>query len=101
MALRKLPRRRLEPGETLVEQGAQEDELYLLLDGVLDVEVDGAVVAQVGPGAMLGERAAIEGGTRTATLRAVTPCRLAVISPEQISKYELTELALTRRREEP
>ena len=100
MALKKLARRRLEPGETLVEQGAQEDDLFLLLDGVLDVEVDGAIVAQVGPGAMLGERAALEGGTRTATLRAVTPCRLAVLEPEQISKYELTELALTRRREE-
>ena len=100
MDILKLPRRRLEPGETLVEQGAQEDDLFLLLDGVLDVEVDGAVVAQVGPGAMLGERAALEGGTRTATLRAVTPCRLVVLSPEQISKYELTELALTRRREE-
>jgi Cyclic nucleotide-binding domain len=100
MDLKKLARRRLEPGETLVEQGAQEDDLFLLLDGVLDVEVDGATVAQVGPGAMLGERAALEGGTRTATLRAVTPCRLAVLEPEQISKYELTELALTRRREE-
>jgi Cyclic nucleotide-binding domain len=97
----KLPRRRLEAGETLLEQGEPGDDLFLLLDGVLDVEVDGKVVAQVGPGAMLGERAVLEGGTRTATLRAVTPCRLAVIRPEQISKYELTELALTRRREEP
>ena len=49
---RKLPRRRLEVGDTLVEQGAEEDDLFLLLDGVLDVEVDGAVVAQVGPGAI-------------------------------------------------
>jgi hypothetical protein len=97
----KMPRRRLETGETLTEQGAQEDDLFLLLDGILDVEVDGKVVAQVGPGAMLGERAALEGGTRTATLRAVTPCRLVVLTPDQISKYELTELALTRRREEP
>jgi hypothetical protein len=95
-----LPRRRLEPGATLIEQGADEDDLFLLLDGVLDVEVDSETVAQVGPGAMLGERAAVEGGARTATLRAVTPCRVVVIASEQISKYELTELALTRRREE-
>jgi hypothetical protein len=101
MAISKqLPRRRLEPGETLVEQGAAEDDLFLLLDGVLEVEVDGETVAEVGPGAMLGERAAVEGGTRTATLRAVTPCRVVVLASEQISKYELTELALTRRREE-
>ena len=57
-----MPRRRLETGETLTEQGAQEDDLFLLLDGILDVEVDGKVVAQVGPGAMLGERAAFSGG---------------------------------------
>ena len=101
MALREnLPRRRLEPGETLVEQGAPPDNLFLLLDGVLDVEVDGETVAEVGPGAMLGERAAIEGGNRTATLRAVTPCRVVVVDPDLISKYELTELALSRRREE-
>ena len=98
--LDELPRRRLEPGDTLVEQDAAADDLFLLLDGVLDVEVDGETVAEVGPGAMLGERAVVEGGNRTATLRAVTPCRVVVIDPERVSKYELTELALSRRREE-
>jgi hypothetical protein len=93
----KMPRRTLESGELLTEQGAKEDDIFLLLDGVLDVEIDGEIVAQVGPGALVGERAALEGGTRTATLRAVTPCRLVVIAPEQISKYELAELADTRR----
>jgi hypothetical protein len=94
-----LLRRRLEPGDTLVEQGAEEDDLFLLLDGVLDVEVDGETVAQVGPGSILGERAAIEGGARTATLRAVTPCRVVVLPADRVSKYGLTQLALTRRRE--
>jgi Cyclic nucleotide-binding domain len=96
----KVPRRRVEPGETLVEQGAEEDDLFLVLDGVLDVDVDGEIVAQVGPGTMLGERAALEGGIRTATLRAATPCRLAVIRPEQISEYERSRLARTRGRED-
>jgi hypothetical protein len=96
----KLPRRRLEPGETLVEQGADEDDLFVLLDGILDVEVDGETVAEVGPGAMVGERAALEGGGRTATLRAVTPCRVVMLESELISKNVLTELAVSRRREE-
>ena len=65
--------KRLEIDNTLVEQGDPGDELYLLLDGVLAVEVDGETVARVGPGAILGERALVEGGKRTATLRAVTP----------------------------
>ena len=35
-------------------------------------------LAELGPGAILGERAVLEGGRRTATLRAVTPVRVAV-----------------------
>jgi hypothetical protein len=97
---RKQPRRSLAPGDTLVEQGAEGDDLFVLLDGVFQVEVDGETVAEVGPGAIVGERAAVEGGARTATLRAMTPCRVVVLDSEQISKYELTELALSRRREE-
>ena len=93
----KIPRRRLEPGETLVEQGEPGFELFLLLDGVLDVEVDGETVAQVGPGAIVGERAVLE-AERTATLLAVTPCRVAVLAADQISRDELEELAAARER---
>ncbi len=96
----KLPRRRLEAGETLIEQGAEDDDVFLLLDGVLDVEVDGEIVAEVGPGAFVGERAAVEGGARTATLRAMTPCRVVVLESEMLSKSKLTELAYSRRKAE-
>jgi cyclic nucleotide-binding protein len=95
----KLPRRTLAEGEVLVEQGAPGEDLYLLLDGVLGVEVDGEQVAEMGPGTMLGERASLEGGTRTATLRALTPCRLAVIASELVSEREMAALAADRQRE--
>jgi mannose-6-phosphate isomerase-like protein (cupin superfamily) len=98
MAGKMIPERRtLEPGETLVEQGAPGDELYLVLDGVLAVEVDGEEVAEIGPGAIVGERALLEGGTRTATLSARTRCRIAVIPAELIDRQELESLAATRR----
>ena len=91
-------RRTLEPDETLVEQGARgDDELYLVLDGVLAVDVDGEDVAEIGPGAIVGERALLEGGLRTATLRARTRCRIAVIPGELIDRQELEDLAATRR----
>jgi len=89
--------RMLEPGETLVEQGAPGDELYLVLDGVLVVEIDGEEVAEIGPGAIVGEKALLEGGTRTATLRARTRGRIAVIPAELIDRQELQDLAATRR----
>jgi hypothetical protein len=95
----KLKRRKLAEGETLVEQGTEGTDLYLLLDGVLGVEVDGQSVAEMGPGTMLGERASLEGGARTATLRALTPCRVAVIPAELIGERELATLAADRNRE--
>jgi hypothetical protein len=90
-------RRTLEPEKTLVEQGAPGDELYLVLDGVFAVEIDGEEVAQIGPGAIVGEKASLEGGTRTATLSARTRCRIVVIPRELIDRQELEDLAATRR----
>jgi len=95
----KLERRKLDEGEVLVEQGAEGDELYLLLDGVLGVEVNGEQVAEMGPGTMLGERSSLEGGIRTSTLRALTPCRVAVIPSELVTERELAALAVDRQRE--
>ncbi|MDQ2983995.1 MAG: cyclic nucleotide-binding domain-containing protein [Actinomycetota bacterium] len=96
----KLDRRKLDEGEALTEQGQEGNELYLLLDGVLSVEVNGEPVADVGPGAILGERALLEGGTRTATLRAKTPVRVVVVPSDAVDESALPELAAGRRREE-
>jgi hypothetical protein len=79
------PFRRLRPSESLVKQGEPGDELFLLFDGVLAVEVDGQTITEVGPGAILGEMALLQGGRRTATLRAVTPCRVAVVPGATVS----------------
>jgi hypothetical protein len=95
----KLERRTVGEGETLVEQGAEGNELYLILDGMLAVEVDGEPVAEVGPGALLGERALLEGGKRTATLRAATPVRVAVVPADAIDESALPELAAAHQRE--
>ena len=92
--------RTLSEGEDLVRQGEPGDRLFLLLDGVLDVLVDGAQVAQVGPGAVSGERALLEGGSRTATLRAHTRVRVAESTAEQVDVAALRELAEGHRRED-
>jgi hypothetical protein len=92
-------RRNLEPEETLVQQGEAGDELYLLLDGVLAVEVDGEEVAEIGPGAILGELAGLEAGKRTATLRARTRSRVGIVPAELIDRAALEQLAADRRRE--
>jgi hypothetical protein len=90
----------LQPGDDLVRQGDFGQDIYLVLDGVIRVERDGTRLAEYGPGAMLGERAALEGGTRTSTLVAVTRCRVASVPAVQLSRSDLAELSTGHRREE-
>jgi hypothetical protein len=92
--------RRLPEGANLTKQDERGSEVYLVLDGVLSVDVDGRSLAQVGPGAVLGERALLEGGLRTSTLTAVTPVRVAVAAKDQIDLDRLRQLSESHRREE-
>jgi hypothetical protein len=97
---KKLERRKIKQGEALMQEGEPGAELFLLLDGIVDIEVNGEPVAEIGPGALLGERAVIEGGKRTATVLAKTPVRVAVVPADAIDESALPELAATHRREE-
>jgi hypothetical protein len=91
--------RRIKPGTVLVRQGEPGADVYLVLDGVVRVERDGERLAEYGPGALLGERAHLEGGARTSTLTAVTACRVASADASQFDRAALEELAGGHRRE--
>jgi CRP-like cAMP-binding protein len=67
---------------------------------VLSVNVDNEPLAELGPGAILGERAVLEGGVRTSTLRAVTKCKVAAVPAERLDPEALTEISKSHRREE-
>jgi hypothetical protein len=87
-------------GATLVRQGAPGGDVYLILDGVIRVERNGEPLAEYGPGAMLGERALLEAGVRTASLVAVTPCKVASVDGAALERTALVELSGLHRREE-
>jgi hypothetical protein len=89
----------LPAGTTFVHQGEPGADIYLVLDGVVRVERDDEWLAEYGPGALLGERAHLEGGTRTSTLTAVTACRLASVAAVYFDRAALDELAGGHRRE--
>ena len=92
--------KKVKAGDVLVNQGDPGQELFILLDGVLGVEVDGLELGELGPGVVIGERSTLEGGLRTATLRAVTACKLAVASSVDIDREALQQLSQGHRREE-
>jgi hypothetical protein len=91
--------RTIKADDMLCAEGEPGDELYLLLDGLLEVRVGGQPLAEIGPGAVLGERALIEGGARTASLRAVTRCKVACVPGDKVDRERLQALQ-GRRREE-
>jgi Cyclic nucleotide-binding domain len=91
---------RIPAGQALVRQGEQGSDIFLVLDGVIRVDRDGEQLAEYGPGAMLGERAHLEGGVRTSTLVAVTACRVAAVPASALDQAALQELAGGHRRED-
>ncbi len=91
--------RRVAAGSRLFEQGEAGEEIFLLLDGMVSVAVEGVALGDIGPGAVFGERALLEGGRRTATLRTKTACILAVAAEHDIDRKALAELAEMHRRE--
>ncbi|HUB74983.1 MAG TPA: cyclic nucleotide-binding domain-containing protein [Solirubrobacteraceae bacterium] len=93
--------RRLKAGAALCRQGEHGSEVFLVLDGVVRVEEDGQRLAEYGPGALLGERAHLEGGRRTSTLVAVTPCRVAAVEAASLDRGALQELSKDHRRAVP
>jgi hypothetical protein len=91
--------RSIAAGEALVRQGEPGTDVYLILDGIFAVDVDGETVAEIGPGAVVGERAALDKGERTATLLARTQARVAGMPAEALDADALASLAATHNRE--
>ena len=92
--------KKVKAGTTLVRQGDPGSEVFLVLDGVLRVEVNGERLAEYGPGALLGERAHLEGGSRTSSLVAVTTCRVASVPAQALDRSDLEELSTGHHRED-
>ena len=87
-------------GDTIFAEGETADDIVLVLDGMVEVEAAGAVLARLGPGSVLGERASLEQGRRTATIRALTNCRIVSYLAADLSAKDLHELAAGHHRED-
>ena len=90
---------KVKAGTTIITEGEAADDIVLLLDGLVQVEANGAELARLGPGSILGERASIEQGRRTATVRAVTDCRIVSYLAADLPDRDLRELAAGHYRE--
>jgi len=67
----------LKSGERLFQKGDVAQYGYVLLEGELRIGEGNAVLQTVSAGAMVGEMALVDHGPRSATVSAITDCRLA------------------------
>ena len=70
-------------GWYLLNQGSSPVGFFVVVEGRVDVEREGAVVATLGPGDFFGEIALLEGDRRTATVITATQVRALVMDADE------------------
>ena len=66
-------------GQVLFKQGDSAEQMYVVIEGEIEVEVNGSVVGLAGPGEALGEMALIDNAVRSATAVTKTAARVVPI----------------------
>lgn len=80
-------------GETVVRQGEPGTSMFVVCEGDLSVRLDppGAEVARLGPETIFGEMSLLLGSPRSASVTALTDCRLMEITGEAFRRFVLEQ----------
>jgi CRP-like cAMP-binding protein len=90
-------------GEFLIDEGATDDTLHVLLSGKLEVVKhtgagETASLAILRPGALVGEMSFIDGAVHTVGLRALSDCRVLSLAPDEPRVHRTQQLHLQTAR---
>lgn len=88
--------RTLGPGETVIAEGDDGDEMFVLVEGKVEVARQGRRVATVGAGEMIGEMALMSDASRIATVTTIGPTKLVVVDRDGFLSALTTEPAVRR-----
>ncbi len=75
----------LDQGTSIVEEGALAYELFVIKVGTADVLRDGQLIAQMGPGDVVGEIGVLKTHIRTATVIATSPIEAIVMYGPEVT----------------
>ena len=70
-------------GETIFTEGSTGREMYVVLEGSVDIRVGNKTLDVTGPGGVFGEMALIDSSARSATTIAKNDCTLAIVDERQ------------------
>ncbi len=104
--------RSFQPGQVILQEGSTGRELYLIVEGLVEVVkghgAEETVLATRGPGGFFGEMGIIEASSRFATIRALEPTRLlefsehelrSVLAEQPMLLYRISQVLSARLRE--
>ena len=79
--------RQLAAGATLIEEGREQSDLFIVLDGQVDVSVAGVGrVATLGSGEILGEMSFVDKSPPSATVAATAPTQILAVDRETLAR---------------
>lgn len=89
------------PGEFLFRQGDDPvHHMFAILEGEVEIDRDGRVLAKLGPSELVGEMALIDARTRSASARALSSVRAAVVTEKRflflVQQHPSFSLAMLR-----
>lgn len=76
-------------GHGILTEGRRGPEFFVILDGTASVTMDGRLLATLGPGGFFGEVAALDGGSRTASVKADTRLRCLTLPTGGLRQFLL------------
>lgn len=79
--------------EVVIREGERGGELYVLLEGGVEIESEGVLLTALGPGSHFGELALVDDRPRSATVRTSVPSRLLVLRRKDFHQLTRGELA--------
>ena len=87
----------LDEGKVFVEEGTVGREFFVILDGRAEVTRDGKPVAELGPGDFVGELSLLDPAPRDASVTALTPLTVMVLSAREFDAVLAEAPGMTRK----
>jgi len=73
------------PGQAIFRRGERGDQMYVVLEGEVDLVAGYSVLETAGPGALVGEMSLVDRRPRSASAIARTPCKLVPVDARRFS----------------
>jgi serine/threonine protein phosphatase PrpC len=73
----------VQPGQCIIREGDKSEHLYVVVEGQVQVDREGARIAALGPGTHFGEMALLNHRPRSATVTALSPTKLLCLERKE------------------